>query len=912
MERIQQIKRTRNRPIRVLVLLIVAIALFSLSTIVHLVTEGWWFNSVGFSQVFRTLLVWRSLLWLGTFIIFALFLWGNYRFAMYLTRYSSFRLLEDSRLENYAKTLPNYLAAVLIFLMALAAAQSSAGAWATALKYFNASDFGTTDPIYRQDIGFYIFKLPFYEGIQNWLLALVVNALALCIPVYVLKGSVDPGRGWRNVIIGQAKNHISLLLAAIALLFAIGFWLHRYNLLYSERGVVFGAGYTDVHAQFIATWVMAIAAVVLTVLLIFSTRRNGIALPVFCISIYLVVYIIFQVVYPFLEQQFIVKPNELAKEIPYITSNIELTRQAYGLNQIQSQPFPAEAQLNRQVLQENDATIRNVRLWDYEPLLSTYRQLQEIRLYYKFNDIDVDRYSLNGTDQQVMVSPRELDYTQVPKKAKTWINEHLKYTHGYGLAMSPVNRVTSQGLPEFLIKDVPPVSQPNLKIAQPRIYYGEQTNTYIFTGSSTKEFDYPLGEDNAANVYDGTGGVPIPSLWHRLLYAYDRRSLETLFSGYFTPQSRIHYDRSIKQRVSKVAPFLQLDSDPYITLIDGKLQWIIDAYTVSDRYPYSEPISNIEEAGGIVKTGNNFNYIRNSVKVLVDAYNGTMQFFVVDESDPLLQTFHKIFPNLFQASDTVPPQVKAHFRYPLDLFKIQAQMYLSYHMNNSEVFYNQEDLWRFPKQVDNGTEQSIEPYYTTMRLPQEQGEEFVLILPFTPVNKDNMVAWMAARSDGKNYGKLVVYEFPKQKLVYGPKQVKARIDQSPQISQLLTLWNQQGSKVVRGDLLVIPVQKSLLYIEPLYLKAEQGELPELKRVIVAYGEQIVMEETLEKSLAVIFGGQRSLEESSDRNNNAISPLSRSALETYRKAQKAAQSGNWTEYGRLLKELEGLLQQLNQG
>ena len=889
-------------------LIVTAIILVSFSTLVHLMTEAWWFDALNFSSIFRTLIIWRSIAWSSTFLIFGLFLWVNYRVAMDVTRYSPFRFLEDND-ASQTRTLPNYAVGIVIFSIALAAAQTSVGAWETILKYLNASDFGSVDPIYQRDIGFYIFQLPLYEGLHQWFFALFGSALALCIPIYVLKGSIDLGRGWRNLIIGQAKNHLSLLLAAIALLITLGFWLQQYNLLYSETGVVFGAGYTDLHAKLVALRVMSPIALALTVLLVFSIKRNGIALPVYGISLFFIAWIGFQMIYPALEQQFSVEPNELAKERPYIAHNIALTRQAYGIDRIQNRPFAVETKLTRQVLQDNETTIHNIRLWDYRPLLSTYRQLQEIRLYYKFKDVDIDRYTFNGNYQQVMLSPRELAYSQVPQQAQTWVNQRLKYTHGYGLAMSPVNRVTPQGLPEFLIKDVPPVSQVKLPITQPRVYYGEETNTYIFTGTSTDEFDYPQGDANASNRYDGGGGVPIPSIWQRLAYAYDLRSFQILFSNYLTQNSRIHYDRAILQRVSKVVPFLRLDSDPYLTVIDGKLQWIIDAYTVSDRYPYSEPLAKIKDAQAVLKGGKNFNYIRNSVKILVDAYDGTMQFFAVDETDPLLATYRKIFPDLFKSGQTIPAQVKTHFRYPIDLFKIQAQINLAYHMTDAEVFYNQEDLWRFSKQVYEGNEEIVEPYYVIMRLPEQEQEEFALILPFTPVNKDNMVAWMVARSDGENYGKLAVYEFPKQELIYGPKQIEARIDQNPQISQQLTLWNQQGSKVLRGNLLVIPIQKSLLYVEPLYLKADNGELPELKRVIVAYGEQIVMEETLENALATIFGNQQPTSVAGRR--NTPSPLSQSALATYRKAKQAAQAGNWTEYGRSLQELETTLQQLNQ-
>lgn len=907
---------SRSSKLVIPILIVAAIILFSFGTVVHLLTEAWWFDAVGFASVFWTLLTWRLLLWIGTFVIFALVLWGNYRLAMHLTpiaiqprfirnrsnRYPSLRLVENSNLDIYSKNLPNYVALVAIFLISFVAASSSVGAWETILKYFNASDFGSTEPIFQQDIGFYIFQLPFYEGIREWFLSLLICSLLVSVPVYFLKGGFNQGN-WRNLISGQGKTHLSLLLAAVVVLIAIGFWLERYDLLYSEEGVVFGAGYTDVHARLLAISSMSFMALALAALFLISIGRNSTTLPIYGMGIFIAALVLVRGVYPGFVQQFIVEPNELAKEKPYIDNNIQLTRQAYGLDGVAREQYPAKAELNRQALQANQGTIDNIRLWDYRPLLSTYRQLQEIRLYYRFQDVDIDRYTIDGNYRQVMLSARELSYAQVPERARTWVNQRLKYTHGYGLVMSPVNKITPQGLPEFFIKDIPPVSQVDLQVTRSGIYYGEETDSYIFTGTSTDEFDYPRGGENASTRYEGQGGVPMGSFGRRLAYAYDLSNFKILISNYFTNESRIHYYRQIKERVRKVAPFLRLDSDPYVTLIDGKLQWIIDAYTTSDRYPYSEPI--------VKGVRGNFNYIRNSVKVVVDAYDGTMQFFVIDSSDPLLATYRRIFPDLFASNETIPEDVRDHFRYALDLFKIQAQMYLSYHMSDGEVFYNQEDLWRLPTELYEGNQQQVEPYYMIMRLPQKETEEFILILPFTPSNKDNMIAWMAGHSNGNDYGKLLLYEFPKQQLVYGPRQIEARIDQEPDISEQLTLWSQQGSKVIRGDLLVIPIEESLLYVEPIYLRAEQGELPELKRVIVGYDEDIVMEESLDDALAVIFGEKKPQQLAAVPQNEVPSSVAQSALETYRKAEQAAREGNWSEYGKYQEELGKFLEQLNQ-
>ncbi|MGF1487547.1 MAG: UPF0182 family protein, partial [Prochloraceae cyanobacterium] len=654
----------------------------------------------------------------------------------------------------------------------------------------------------------------------------------------------------------------------------------------------------------------AIGALMLGISFVLSVWSQKTMLPLYGIVFYLIALVVVNGLYPQFQQRFIVEPNELDKELPYIEHNLEFTRLAYDLNDIEREKYLVSSQLTAETLELARGTIENIRLWDYRPLLSTYRQLQEIRPYYQFNDVDIDRYTLDGKYRQVMLSPRELSYERVPQPAKTWVNKRLKYTHGYGLVMSPVNLITPDGLPVFLIKNIPPVSQVDLEVKEPAIYYGEENERYIFTGMATPEFDYPKGDANAFTKYNGSGGVAIPSLLHKLAYDYDLSSLKILISNYFTKNSRIHYYRQVKERVSHVAPFLQFDRDPYIAIINGRLQWIIDAYTISNRFPYSEPFFSQTQAEAF--RSEKINYIRNSVKVLIDAKDGTMQFFIVDDKEPILATYRKIFPNLFRGQDTILPEVKDHFRYPLDLFKIQAQMYLSYHMNDPQVFYNREDLWRLATENYDGNQQPIEPYYQIMNLPRSSLEEFVLILPFTPVNKDNMIAWMAGRCDRKHYGKLLLYEFPKQELIYGPFQIEARIDQNPEISQQLTLWSQKGSRVIRGDLLVIPIDGSLLYVEPIYLRAEQGELPQLKRVIVAYDKEIVMRSSLEQSLIAIFDKESSPPGASpSKSIETDSDLIKKAATIFQKAESARREGDWAEYGRYQEQLKEIFLQLEQ-
>lgn len=913
---------------------LVAIAIAATGPVIHLLTDSWWFEAVGFSDVFWTRITWQLVIGFVTFLVYAAALWGNYRLAMALTRHRGFRFLEESDLSAYAEAIPNYTAGLLTFIIALGAASAGMSEWETFLKFLNPTAFDISDPIYGQDIGFYLFRLPLWEYLQDWFLTLAVWAFAFAVLVYGLKETIRFQGNWRTALMGRIKAHLSLLLVAIALLVAVGFWLDRYELLYSAEGVVFGGGYTDVHARLHSYWIMGIATLVLMGVFTLSLWRPGVALPVYGIGIYIFLYVVVGLGYPWFQQQFVVAPNELDKERPYIAHNIDLTRRAYDLADVQRENFPATSTLTRQDLDANQATIRNIRLWDYRPLLSTYRQLQEIRPYYRFRDVDVDRYVLDGDYRQVMLAPRELTYAQVPDRAKTWVNQRLQYTHGYGVVMSPVNRVSPEGLPEFFIQDIPPQSKVDLTVEQSAVYYGEETSSYIFTGATTEEFDYPQGDENATTRYDGAGGVPMGSWLRRAAYALDFSSLKILISNYFTAESKVHYHRLVRDRAQQVAPFLLYDNDPYITIIDGRLQWILDAYTVSDRYPYAEPFIRSDNVGSILQgnpslrqvASRGVNYIRNSVKVLIDAYDGTMQFFVVDDTDPVLATYRQVFPTLFTDSEAIPAQVRNHFRYPLDLFRVQAQMYLTYHMNAPEVFYNREDVWRFPTEIYEDTPQLVEPYYVIMRLPNTDDEAFILIMPFAPVNKDNMIAWLSAASDGERYGELLLYEFPKQELVYGPSQIEARINQNPEISEQLTLWGQQGSRVIRGDLLVIPIEQSLLYVEPVYLRAEQGELPELRRVIVAYDSQTVMANSLDDAFGVLFGDRAPESPSSPEQSGATPPapqpsqpevsrevrtLAQSALDAYEQAQAALREGNWAQYGERQAELESILEQLSQ-
>ena len=905
------------------------------STLTHWLTEYWWYGATGFDDIFRLRLGWSIACAVLAFLAYAGVLFANFWLALRLTRDRPFYQPRNSEWTPLIPGLTIYGSLGLIVLLAVGAATRASVAWELWLKFLNPTAFNIADPIYQQDVGFYVFRMPVYQGLQQQGLELLIWALLISVVIYALRGEIRLERGWKYFLTGPVKTHLCVLLSAIALFVALGYWLARYDLLYSDSGVVFGAGYTDVNARLHAYSIMGVVTLIVGGLFILSLWRRGFSLPVTSISLYFLVFLVISGLYPWLQQSIVVEPNELDKEAPFIAQNLKFTRQAYNLTDVQREEFVVEDNLDAAALARNTGTLDNIRLWGYRTLLSTYQELQSLRLYYRFHDVDIDRYTLNGDYRQVMLSARELDYDAVSDKAKNWVNKRLKYTHGYGVAMSPVNQVTVEGLPDFFIKNIPPATNgTDITIDQPRIYYGEETNHRVFTGAGTDEFDYPLGNDNAANRYDGAGGVPIGSFLRRLAYAFDFGTLKPLISGYFTETTKVHYHRNIIERAQQIAPFLQFDSDPYLALIDGRLKWILDGYTTSDRYPYSEPLRSSPEVGAFLSAKQQLediaysgtNYIRDAAKVVIDAYDGSLKLYVVDENDPILTTYRKIFPSLFTSISDASDELRSHFRYPLNLFQIQAQMYRAYHMANTEVFYNREDLWQVPQQIgDDGGTEPMQPYYVIMGLPKTEGEEFLQILPFTPSRKDNMVAWMAARCDGENYGQLVLYEFPKQVLVYGPQQIEGRIDQNTDISQQLTLWNQQGSSVIRGNLLVIPVEQSLLYFEPVYLRADQGALPELKRVIVAYKNTIVMRKTLSEALAEIFGDAPGASSSAAAESkpaqptaniptstasNAPADLVKAAIAAYEESQSALQSGDWAAYGQSQKRLGELLKQLN--
>ncbi len=608
--------------------------------------------------------------------------------------------------------------------------------------------------------------------------------------------------------------------------------------------------------------------------------------------------------YPAVVQRFIVAPNELAAERPFIAHAIAFTRYAFGLDNIRERDFSASGTLTPQVLEANQATIQNIRLWDWRPLLTTYSQLQEIRLYYTFNDVDVDRYLIGGQLRQVMLAARELDTDQLPEQAQTWINRHLIYTHGYGVVVSPVNEFTREGLPLLLVRDIPPkADDPALEVTRPEIYFGEVTRDYAIVHTTEPEFDYPSGDQNIYTRYEGPAGVPLGGFFRRLLFALRFGHSQILFSSAIQPESRILYHRQIGERVQMLAPFLWYDPDPYPVIADGRIIWLWDAYTWSNSFPYSEPFSGV-------------NYIRNSVKVAIDAYTGETTFYVVDPTDPIIRVYQSIFPTLFVPGEQMPRVLREHWRYPEQLFRIQAAAYAVYHMEDPQVFYNKEDLWAAPTEIGLQGEEEMAPYYVVMQVPGADEVEFLLIRPYVPNGRRNMIAWLYADSDGEDYGLMEVFKFPKQELIYGPMQIEARFDQDPYISQQLTLWNQHGSQVIRGNLMVIPVDDALIYVEPLYLQAATGRFPELKRVLVAYGDRVAMEESLKGALLQALGVA---EAPPPQETGPVAPgeeipadvaaLARAAQAHYEAAQECLRRADWACYGREQEALGRILSAL---
>jgi hypothetical protein len=727
--------------------------------------------------------------------------------------------------------------------------------------------------------------------VADWLPSVLVLAIVATLLVHLIDGAIQPMARFKGFA-PHVKAHLSVLLGLLVASKAFDYYLRAYELNFSPRGQVVGASYTDVHAQLPALRILLVIALASAFVLLVNIRFKGWRLPILALGVWIGASILVGSVYPALVQQFRVNPNEVAAEEPYIKRNIESTRRAFALDEVETRPFPAAETLTAQDVLDNVDTLENVRLWDPAIVTQSYRQLQVIRPYYDFFDVDIDRYEIDGVSRQVLVSARELDVNQLAAQAQTWVNTHLVYTHGYGIVMSPVNGADARGLPDFIVGDIPPQTENGPLPTQPAIYFGEETGAYIITNTGIEEFDYPVGDQNATTIYEGAAGIEVGSLLRRVAFAIRFGASQILFSQYIDANSRVLFDRDISTRVDKLAPWLLLDDDPYPVIADGRIVWIIDGYTASDMYPYSEPVAN------------GMNYLRNSVKVTVDAYDGTVTLYEFDEQDPILKAWSAVFPGLITPADKIPDVLRAHFRYPEGLFSVQAEAYKTYHMTDPQVFYNKEDSWELPGQRA-GT--PMRPFYVLMRLPGEPTEDFQMIMPFTPRNRDNMIGWMSANSEPDNYGKRIVYQFPKQRVILGPEQVSARISQDDVISPQVSLWSQRGSQVLFGNQIVVPLNDSIVYIQPLYLQAEQTAIPELARVLVVYADKVVMAKDLKEALLAVFG--ESPPQGGEPEPGAADATATLAAELYRRAVEAQRAGDWGEYGRLIEQLGTVLDEL---
>ena len=879
-----------------------------LPAVVTFYTDWLWFGETGYQEVFLKTLTTQATLFAGAMGAAFTVLLFNFRLALgavsprqlvITTREGPFSVTVDRR-----RIQPIGLAVIGVIAVFFGLFGSSQ--WQTWLFYWHAQPFGDLDPILGRDTSFYVFQLPFLDRLRGFLLGLVALSALVSGAVYAVAGAanLDLNRGLR--LSRGAKRHLAVLGSAFMLVLAFGAYLDVPRLLTTSAGIVHGVANVDLAIRIPTLRILMIAALISAALAAYQAVAASWWPATAAALLYAIVMLAGSGAAAAM-QRFVIAPNEQVRETPYIEHNIRATRKAFALDQVEERELSGDSMLTRADIDANDATLGNVRLWDHQPLLETFAQIQEIRTYYDFVSVHNDRYIIDGRYRQIMLSARELNSSSLPNR--NWINERLTFTHGYGVTLGPVNQVTPEGLPVLFIKDLPPQSSVNLKIDEPSIYYGQLSNDHVFVKTNAREFHYPRGEDNVYSTYDGTGGVPISSFLRRVLLSIRFRSFKVLLSEDITNESRVMFYRRLSERITRIAPFLRYDPQPYLLISNGRLAWLQDAYTTTDRYPYSTPAAN-----GI-------NYIRNSVKATVDAYHGTVSFYLIDPADPIALTLQRIYPTLLKPLASMPEDMRTRLRYPEGIFALQAAVYATYHMTNPAVFYNKEDLWEVPSIGTETQSQLMQPYYTMMRLPGEREPEFIQMLPFTPARKDNLASWMVARSDGEHYGKLRVFQFPKQKVVFGPRQIVGRINQDQAISPQITLWNQQGSEVLQGTLLVIPIEESLLYIRPLYLRSAGGRIPELKRVIVAHQNQIVMEETLDKALNRLFpsGSEAGVEPPPSRVDAPdteaslkpapLDPLATRAREHYQRALEAQRSGNWALYGEEIKKLGDAIDQM---
>ncbi len=881
------------------IILIAIPILFSLlsGTLVHWL----WMDNLGFETIFLRTLLLKASVFIASFAFVFLFSWVNIGTAVKHSFREKELVVAGQQNTVISPQKARLIAIIGSLIFSVLFALILMNQWSTLLEFFWRESIRQTDPIYHMDLMFYFFELPFYNLLQNSLVTLFLIALVTVLLIYFSLEKIPLESSLLTFIERPILIHITILSILFVITLGAGYLLDRYALLFSTRGVVSGMGYVDYTIVRPSLTVMFFASLVLAAAIALTVYVKRIGYLIAALGIFLLLSLFSLGIVPAFTQKYIVRPNELDLERQYIEYNILMTRKAYGLDRIRERSYSAVDDLTQAELADNEETIINIRLWDWRPILQTYNQTQAIRLYYQFYEVDVGRYNIPGEGyRQVMLSARELA-EELPEKARTWVNSNLQFTHGYGLVMSTVSEFLGEGFPRYVIEDIPPVST-GLKVDRPALYYAERTPGYRIVNTRIMELDYPKGDTNSYTSYQGSGGILLDSIWKKVLFAWDTRDINILISRYLKPESRIQLWRNISQRVTRIAPFFVLDKDPYLVLSEGRLYWIQDAYTISRNYPYSESIRG------------ELNYIRNSVKVVMDAYDGSTGFYIFDPEDPVIRVYSRAFPGVFKGMNELPEHLKGHVRYPEDLFTIQADMYRTYHMTVPQVFYNREDLWAFPRENYQGKPGRMEPYYVLIRLPDEKDLQYIMMMPLTPQNRNNMIAWMASRSDFPWYGEIIVYKLPKDRIVYGPVQIEAMINQDTLISQQLSLWDQRGSQVIRGNLLVIPINTSFLYVEPVYILAEGANIPQLKRVIMVYGGKVVMEASVQDALNAIFGMQPprrpGIEAVTPRPDGLPRPGA-AVLDLMQDAENALRQGNWTDFGRAMDKLKAHLSQPGQ-
>lgn len=950
-----------------IILMTIILVLVLFLTMIQFITDFMWFKEMGYTDVFFKQLVTQLTVGVPTFIVVTALV-QVYLTHLKKTYFAKIASSEETNMKGLKKT----TLILSIVFGAIATFMAVSQLWFEILKFANSTSFDLADPLFNLDISFYIFRLEFLKQLNEILIGVIIGFVALTIIYYIILMTVrtpdvfkeenpqpdftdeageerytagsnpfgggqksgnanDPFSKFAEAFGGKtfqqrpakprkqfddnnfkqllkiASGKISVLGFIFFIMLGINFFLRQFDLLHAHTGAVYGAGFTDVNITLWMLRILCVLSVLSAILFVVHMSKKNykklLSVPVLMIVVGLV-----GTGAAYLVQNFVVSPDEINKESEYLARNIEYTQYAYGLDDVNVKPFAADNTLTYKDINENTETINNIRVNDFDPAKQFYNQTQSIRQYYTFNDVDVDRYMINGKYTQTFLTAREIDESK--RGNDSWLNSHLKYTHGYGVALSRVDKVTASGQPDVLIGNIPPVSSvEEIQIDRPEIYFGELSNDYIIVGTNEKEFDYPDGDSNKYTTYEGDAGIKMNFL-NRVLFSIREGSLKMFTSSNIDSSSRIIINRNVMDRVRTIMPYLSYEDDPYMVTVDGKLYWMIDAYTLSSYYPYSEPYGE----GSV-------NYIRNSVKVVVDAYNGDVNFYIVDEKDPIAATFAKIYPTLFKSFDQMPESLKAHIRYPNNLFQIQASVYGKYHMEDVNVFYQKEDVWDIASEIYGMEKQQMKPNYYIAKLPGEDKAEFFNSLPFTPKSKQNMTALMVARNDGDNYGQLVLYQFPKSRTIYGPEQIEAQIDQNTEISKEFSLWNSSGTKYRRGNMFIIPINTSVLYVEPVYLEAQNSSIPEVKRIIMAYDDEIAYEETLAECLVSLFGdgaedgvsGQGTGEPSDDGQQSSgemsQSELIAAAAAAYENATEAQKKGDWAGYGKYMDELEKYLNKL---